>query len=148
MLYIISYLLYVCFLLDKFYDWGIWWRDIRQIACFLTFMIGLIAGGAKGFLRLFKCEPSCVIDLIPVDYAVNLMIAVAWHTAIQKYSYNLFIETAYELCHKHAHRVVATPFWSLHLRQAIETLRLYFVYKLSQPNHHRRIEIIFGRCCR
>uniref|UniRef100_A0A0P6D5V9 Fatty acyl-CoA reductase n=1 Tax=Daphnia magna TaxID=35525 RepID=A0A0P6D5V9_9CRUS len=43
---------------------------------------GLIAGGAKGFLRLFKCDASCVIDLIPVDYAVNLMIAVAWHQAI------------------------------------------------------------------
>ncbi|XP_046643602.1 putative fatty acyl-CoA reductase CG5065 [Daphnia pulicaria] len=45
---------------------------------------GLIAGGAKGFLRLFKCEASCVIDLIPVDYAVNLIIAVAWHQATTK----------------------------------------------------------------
>lgn len=47
-------------------------------------MTGLIAGGAKGFLRLFKCETNCVIDLIPVDLAVNLMIAVAWHTSMQK----------------------------------------------------------------
>ncbi len=47
-------------------------------------LTGLIAGGAKGFLRLFKCEASCVIDLIPVDYAVNLIIAVAWHQATTK----------------------------------------------------------------
>ena len=53
-------------------------------AIFFTALTGLIAGGAKGFLRLFKCEASCVIDLIPVDYAVNLIIAVAWHQATTK----------------------------------------------------------------
>lgn len=45
---------------------------------------GVIAGGGKGFLRLFRCETEYVIDIIPVDYSINLMIAAAWHTATQK----------------------------------------------------------------
>ena len=28
---------------------------------------------------------ACDSDMIPVDYAVNLIIAVAWYTATQKY---------------------------------------------------------------
>jgi fatty acyl-CoA reductase len=46
---------------------------------------GLIAGGGKGFIRIFKVESSdFVTDLIPVDLSINLMIAVAWRTAIYK----------------------------------------------------------------
>lgn len=47
---------------------------------------GLIAGGGKGFIRVFKVESSdFVTDLIPVDLSINLMIAVAWRTAMYKY---------------------------------------------------------------
>ena len=59
---------------------------VNRLYILLIAMIGYIAGGATGFLRLFKCDESCVIDLCPVDYSVNTMIAVAWHTAIHKYS--------------------------------------------------------------
>ncbi|EFX77101.1 hypothetical protein DAPPUDRAFT_54566 [Daphnia pulex] len=46
---------------------------------------GLIAGGGKGFIRVFKVENAeFVTDLIPVDLSINLMIAVAWRTAIYK----------------------------------------------------------------
>lgn len=47
-------------------------------------LTGVIAGGGKGFLRFFRCEPEFVVDIIPVDYSINLMIAVAWHTATHK----------------------------------------------------------------
>lgn len=59
-------------------------RIAFDCSLFVIATTGLIAGGAKGFLRLFKCEDRCVIDLIPVDIAVNLIISVAWHTALQK----------------------------------------------------------------
>lgn len=46
---------------------------------------GLIAGGGKGFIRVFKVENAeFVTDLIPVDLSINLMIAVAWRTAMHK----------------------------------------------------------------
>jgi fatty acyl-CoA reductase len=46
---------------------------------------GLIAGGGKGFIRVFKVENAeFVTDLIPVDLSINLMIAVAWRTAMYK----------------------------------------------------------------
>ncbi|KAI9564151.1 hypothetical protein GHT06_007889 [Daphnia sinensis] len=46
---------------------------------------GLIAGGGKGFIRVFKAEsPDLITDLIPVDLSINLMIAVAWHTAMHR----------------------------------------------------------------
>lgn len=46
---------------------------------------GLIAGGGKGFIRVFKAEsPDLITDLIPVDLSINLMIAVAWHTATHR----------------------------------------------------------------
>lgn len=46
---------------------------------------GLIAGGGKGFIRVFKVQgPDYVTDLIPVDMSINLMIAVAWQTSVHK----------------------------------------------------------------
>lgn len=45
---------------------------------------GFISGVGKGFLRTFKINSELVGDIIPVDYPINLMIAVAWHTAIHK----------------------------------------------------------------
>jgi len=46
----------------------------------------VIAGGGKGFLRIFRCVPDLMIDIIPVDYSINLMLAAAWSTAVQKYN--------------------------------------------------------------
>ena len=49
--------------------------------------LGLIAGGGTGFIRIFKSGgPNFITDLIPVDYAIHLMIAVAWETAVNRYS--------------------------------------------------------------
>ena len=44
---------------------------------------GVIAGVAKGVLRVVRGDSELVADLIPVDFAINLMIAVAWYTATQ-----------------------------------------------------------------
>lgn len=38
----------------------------------------------KGFLRVMKVDRRMVSDIIPVDYPINLMIAVAWHTAVHR----------------------------------------------------------------
>lgn len=45
---------------------------------------GFVSGVGKGFLRTFKINSALVGDIIPVDYPINLMIAVAWHTAVHK----------------------------------------------------------------
>jgi len=45
---------------------------------------GFISGVGKGFMRSFYINSDLVGDIIPVEYPINLMIAVAWHTALQK----------------------------------------------------------------
>lgn len=45
---------------------------------------GFVSGVGKGFLRTFKINSTLVGDIIPVDYPINLMIAVAWHTAVHR----------------------------------------------------------------
>lgn len=44
--------------------------------------VGLLAGGGKGFIRIFKRrKEDLVTDLIPVDFSINLMIAAAWEAS-------------------------------------------------------------------
>ena len=45
---------------------------------------GLLVAAGKGILRhmMYKAEASA--DLIPVDTVINLMIAIAWYTAVQR----------------------------------------------------------------
>ncbi len=45
---------------------------------------GNIAGVGKGFIRVSKIDKHLVTDIIPVDYPINLMIAVGWYTASRK----------------------------------------------------------------
>jgi len=45
---------------------------------------GFISGVGKGFLRCFYINSDLVGDIIPVEYPINLMIVVAWHTALEK----------------------------------------------------------------
>ncbi|XP_057376134.1 putative fatty acyl-CoA reductase CG5065 [Daphnia carinata] len=42
---------------------------------------GPIAAVGKGFCRILKVNEDMLSDIIPVDCAINLMIALAWHTA-------------------------------------------------------------------
>jgi len=49
----------------------------------INHITGIIAGMAKGILRVVRCKKELVADIIPVDIAINLMIAVAWYTATQ-----------------------------------------------------------------
>lgn len=46
--------------------------------------IGIIAGVGKGFLRVVRSRPELVGDMIPVEYPIHLMLAVAWYTATHK----------------------------------------------------------------
>lgn len=43
-----------------------------------------MAGLGKGFLRVLKVKQELVCDIIPVDYPINMMIAVARYTALYK----------------------------------------------------------------
>lgn len=45
---------------------------------------GMLAGAGKGVLRTLLCYRDLIADLVPVDIAINLMISVAWHTAITR----------------------------------------------------------------
>ena len=51
-----------------------------------NFILGIIAGVGKGFLRVVHSKPELVGDMIPVEFPIHLMIAVAWYTATQKYN--------------------------------------------------------------
>lgn len=45
---------------------------------------GIIAGVGKGFLRVVRSRPDLVGDMIPVEFPIHLMLAVAWYTATHK----------------------------------------------------------------
>ena len=44
---------------------------------------GLLIAVGKGILKTMLCKPNYRADLIPVDVVINLMIVVAWYTAIK-----------------------------------------------------------------
>ncbi len=50
---------------------------------------GILFGAAMGVLRVVRNNPKLVADLMPVDVAINLMIAVAWYTATTQQKYKL-----------------------------------------------------------
>ncbi|XP_009178728.3 fatty acyl-CoA reductase 2 [Papio anubis] len=45
---------------------------------------GLIIAAGKGFLLAIKTTPMAVADLIPVDTAINLPLAVGWYAAVHR----------------------------------------------------------------
>ncbi|XP_046651738.1 putative fatty acyl-CoA reductase CG5065 isoform X2 [Daphnia pulicaria] len=45
---------------------------------------GVIAGIGNGFIRVLKVKNNLVGDCIPVDYPINLLIAVAWFIATRR----------------------------------------------------------------
>ncbi|OWF43207.1 fatty acyl-CoA reductase 1-like isoform X2 [Mizuhopecten yessoensis] len=50
---------------------------------------GLYIAAGKGILRSVKGDFRCVADIVPVDMPVNMMIAAAWYTAVNKPSSTL-----------------------------------------------------------
>jgi len=62
---------------------------------------GVIAGVGKGILRVIRGNSELMVDLIPVDFSINLMIAVAWFTATQnKYNFNCMLYLIFFLLQK------------------------------------------------
>ena len=56
----------------------------KEINCYLI-ITGVLAGGGPGFIRIFKCaDLNHIIDFIPVDYAINMIIAAAWERSINR----------------------------------------------------------------
>lgn len=47
--------------------------------------IGLLVGAGKGVIRSMKCRADYPCHTVPVDLAINALIAVGWKTA-QMYS--------------------------------------------------------------
>ncbi|XP_037071461.1 putative fatty acyl-CoA reductase CG5065 [Pollicipes pollicipes] len=45
---------------------------------------GMIASAGKGLMRTLLCSEEMVADVVPVDVPINLMITVAWHTAVHR----------------------------------------------------------------
>lgn len=45
---------------------------------------GLIAGAGTGIMRVLLSEPSNVINIVPVDVVVNLILCAAWETSLQE----------------------------------------------------------------
>lgn len=45
---------------------------------------GLLVGAGKGVVRTLYCRKDLVTDLLPVDMAIDTLIAVGWQTAIER----------------------------------------------------------------
>lgn len=43
---------------------------------------GLIVGAAMGIVHCFSMDLDVPLDVVPVDYTANCMIAVAWNTTL------------------------------------------------------------------
>lgn len=43
---------------------------------------GILAAGGKGVLRSVLCNSAYNAEAVPVDFAINAVIAIAWKTAI------------------------------------------------------------------
>lgn len=43
---------------------------------------GILAAGGKGVLRSVLCNAKYNAEAVPVDFAINAVIAIAWKTAI------------------------------------------------------------------
>lgn len=46
---------------------------------------GIIAAAGKGLLHVFTVKESARADMLPVDIAIDTLIAATWETAIDKY---------------------------------------------------------------
>lgn len=45
---------------------------------------GVMLGIGLGVIRIFPINPKLITDLLPVDYAVSLILAAAWDVATTK----------------------------------------------------------------
>lgn len=45
---------------------------------------GLTAGVGKGVIRVVKTDGTLIGDMIPCDYAINMMIAAAWSKGLEE----------------------------------------------------------------
>jgi hypothetical protein len=52
---------------------------------------GILVEVARGTIRSIICDQKLTMDLIPVDFVVNTLIGVAWHTATYRYTVNNII---------------------------------------------------------
>ncbi|KAJ8707608.1 hypothetical protein PYW07_011285 [Mythimna separata] len=45
---------------------------------------GVVVGAGKGLLHVFCCKESARADMLPVDMAIDTLLAVAWETAVDR----------------------------------------------------------------
>lgn len=45
---------------------------------------GVVAAASKGLLHVFRRDPRVRADLLPVDIAIDTLLAVAWETALDR----------------------------------------------------------------
>ena len=57
----------------------------EYVLCSIDLVMPMLCVQAgKGLLRSIKADSQVVADFIPVDLPVNMMVAVAWYTAVHK----------------------------------------------------------------
>lgn len=51
---------------------------------------GIMMEIGRGTIRSIICDQRLVVDIIPVDFVVNTLVAAAWHTAtFRLHCYNI-----------------------------------------------------------
>jgi alcohol-forming fatty acyl-CoA reductase len=58
--------------------------DILKAYCSLNSPIGIMIAGAKGVLRTMLCNGELKGECVPVDFAINGIIAIARSVAMMK----------------------------------------------------------------
>lgn len=47
---------------------------------------GIVVGAGKGLLHVFAAKSTARSDMLPVDIAIDTLIAVAWEIAVDRYA--------------------------------------------------------------
>lgn len=50
-----------------------------------TGLVVITAAAGKGMSMCWWCDPTNVLDIVPVDYVANISIAAAWDTHKRRY---------------------------------------------------------------
>ncbi|KAK2714234.1 hypothetical protein QYM36_008713 [Artemia franciscana] len=75
---------------------------------------GLIAAVGKGIIRRVSCDPDIIVDFIPVDVAVHLMIAAAYDMSKQSSGlkiYNCTTSGENPMMMKHVEDILCNHYW-------------------------------------
>lgn len=61
-------------------------EDSKASCVLLVHLLSFFFKAGKGILRTMRASNGAVADLVPVDVVVNMTLAAAWYSGVNRYS--------------------------------------------------------------